>query len=52
MSIAFETKVCVLFLTKDDTEKFEIVQNVITNYSAKQPAFIRQKVLVELVLGS
>ena len=52
MSIALDTNVLVRFLTQDDTEQFEIAQNVITNSSAKQPAFICQEVLVELVLGS
>jgi predicted nucleic-acid-binding protein len=49
MSIALDTNVLVRFLTQDDTEQFEIAQNVINNCSAKQPAFICREVLVELV---
>jgi predicted nucleic-acid-binding protein len=49
MSIALDTNVLVRFLTQNDTEQFEIAQNVINNCSAKQPAFICREVLVELV---
>jgi len=49
MSIALDTNVLVRFLTQDDTEQFEIAQDVINNCSAKQPAFICREVLVELV---
>ena len=49
MSIALDTNVLVRFLTQDDTEQFEIAQNVINNCSVKQPAFICREVLVELV---
>jgi hypothetical protein len=38
--IALDTNVLVRFLIQDNTEQFEIAQNVINNCSAKQPAFI------------
>ena len=49
MPIALDTNVLVRFLTQDDTEQFEIAQDIINNCSAKQPAFICREVLVELV---
>ena len=52
MSIALDTNVLVRFLTQNDTEQFEIAQNVINNCSAKQPAFNCREVLVKLFLGS
>ena len=49
MPIALDTNVLVRFLTQDDTEQFEIAQDIINKCSAKQPAFICREVLVELV---
>ena len=49
MPIALDTNVLVRFLTQDDTEQFEIAQDIINNCSTKQPAFICREVLVELV---
>ena len=49
MPIALDINVLVRFLTQDDTEQFEIAQDIINNCSTKQPAFICREVLVELV---
>ena len=47
--IAIDTNVLVRFLIHDDISPFEVARDIINSGSAKRPAFICQKVLVELV---